>query len=396
MNKSVYWLLAFLSLQLFNYGCASRGTNSFELQLDGKSYARVFGHNRKLKISGVGLSGGKFSGPGITNGYFIPSEAGNGTHKITFSKFLHQTLTTQITVFGGPRQPKTCPTCNGSKSITCPACKGKGQNKQTPCKSCDGKGKKPCPWCVDVDLNPTTKGQLLKVLQVFSTSRLELGKKEHILKLSRIEFDEQETLNPTMSFYLIPDSHYFSIRPFDELKEADHEFNKKDSTKPVSFLFKKKISLLEENNICIIAIYLTYGKYRIGLWYDLRDILEDDGELMRTYVYPRCIFFEGNYYHLPYGLVALDPKTGSEKNSGKGWRDVEVYKDWHYQEYAKKGYVKIVNDANYIVFYSEEAAKREKNDLVWKFVKEWLDQKDGYWKTVADNPYESLQNAMNE
>ena len=123
MKKKTCMFFAFLFLVIIT-GCVPA---TFELQLEGVNRTEVFGHNRKMKIGGGMLTGGKYSGPGVENGYFTPSKAGNGTHTIKYSKMFHGTETAQITVYGVQEIPKPCSRCNGEKTIICPECDGKGK-----------------------------------------------------------------------------------------------------------------------------------------------------------------------------------------------------------------------------------------------------------------------------
>ena len=391
MKKRAILILAFLAIVLLS-GC----TTTFDLQLNGKRKTDVFGHSRKIAISGGQPSGGTYSGPGVRNGYFIPSEAGNGIHEITYSKWFHSKSTATIRVYGAPVAAKPCPQCKGTKEVSCPDCKGKGKINGSACEKCDGKGRIQCSSC-NGETKIITGQALLDIFRVFSFSRLKLERKEHLLELSRIKYDEQEHLNPRMSFYgLDEDGNIQDILGGSELPPSKQKLNKSDSTAPIAFTFTIKLSLLEDCKIRVIKVKLTYGNYNFELYYDLRDVLEDDGDLQKAFVYPRAVCFKDEYYRLPYGLSVFDIKNEPEKNPGKkAWRDVEEYRNWIYQENAKKGYVRIVDNRDFIVFYSEESAMRSKNDEVWKFVKERLaNSEDAYWKKVAESKNESLNNVL--
>ena len=382
MKMRAILILAFLAIVLLS-GC----TTTFDLQLNGKRKTDVFGHSRKIAISGGQPSGGTYSGPGVRDGYFTPSEAGNGTHELTYSKLFHSKSTAMITVYGVPEPAKPCPQCNGTKEVLCPDCKGKGFS----CTKCGGKGKIPCS-CIGETIVITDQA-LLDILRVFSFCRLKLERKEHLLELSRIKYDEQEHLKSMMSFYGLDDEgNIWDVLGESELLPSEQKLNKSDSTAPIAFTFTKKLSLLEDKKIRVIKVKLTYGNYNFELYYDLRDVLEEDGDLQKAFVYPRAVCFKDKYYRLPYGLSVFDIKNKTEKNSSKkAWRDVEEYKNWIYQENVKKGYVRIVDNRNFIVFYSEEAAMRSKNDEVWEFVKERLaNGEEAYWKKVAESKNESL------
>ena len=246
-----------------------------------------------------------------------------------------------------------------------------------------------------------TEDVLFDILKVFSTCRLELDKREQLLELSRIKFDEQELLNPTMRFYnlvggkKVIESDNVNLSRLKD-KVSERIFDKKNQTVPVSFTFKKALSLLEENEIRIIEVKMKYVRCELKIYFDLRDVLNKDGELTRTYVYPRVIGFDGKYYRLPYGIAAFDHYKNAQKNKGKEWRDVDDESGWFYQENVKKDYVQIVDDRNCVVFFSDKPSKRKQSDKVWKLVKEWLGNgKDGYWKKVMDKPCPTLESALN-
>ncbi len=376
MKQSVCAILACLSLLLL-CGCAS---TQLGLELNGVKRSTIMGHNQKVRLGGGKPSGGKYSGPGVKDGYFTPSAAGNGTHEITYSKLFHGSATAQITVYGAPTPPMPCRKCDGKKSIPCPDCYGKGKVKRTTCIRCKGKGEIACTGCVDVDLNPTTEAMVLKVLTVFSTCRLKLGKKEQTLELSRIQYDEQETLKPTMSY----------LKAEKKIPYTGHSFNKINSAAPVSFVFPKKLSQFEDDKISSILVNLQYGKCDVKLFYDLKDVQKangelpySNGELSYSFVYPRRIFFEGRIYSLPYGLFVIDPKNNFERQEAKDWRDIEIRHNWHYQEKNKKGHVRIIDDRGLVVFFSNDAKLRKKSDMAWSFVKDWLNKgNDGFWKEI--------------
>ena len=384
---------ALLSLLLLN-GCAT----SLNLQLNGQNRSDIMGHNRQVLIGGGTPMGGQYSGPGVENGFFVPAKAGNGTHEITYSKLFYRPATAKITVYGAPEPPKPCVKCKGKRTILCPSCQGrKEMTKGISCKKCHGRGIIPCPLC-NVVLNPTTDAALLEVLKVFTTCRLELARKNHIVSLSGVKYDEISNLKPSMLFYTFSEQKTVLAtgEDFKELSPSSQDYSKVDSAHPVSFTFVKKLSLLEEKSVSIIMLKMTYGRYEVKLFYDLRDVMEDDGELLRTHVYPRVLCFQGKFYRLPFGLFALDSKNIQKQTNGKNWRDVEECENWHYQENAKKGYVQIIDDRNFIVFSSEEASQRVRNDEVWILVKEWLVRgKDGFWKSIANKPIDNLEKALN-
>ena len=379
-------------------------TTTFDLQLNGKHRNEVMGHKHKMAISGGKPSGGTYSGPGVVeNGFFIPGKAGDGRHEITYSKPGYRSSVAQITVFGTPMRPKPCPECKGKKVISCSECKGNGKQGNNICKKCKGKGTIPCPGCVNVPTIVVTPEIVHKILEVFSTCRLKLegtlwGRDELILEMSHIDFDEQSILNPVMMFYNDLPKNGKRDESL-KLKSSEHDFHRRDSSVPVSFTFLIRLSELEKNEIHFIKVKVKYVNYELELYYDLRDIMEKDGKLQRTVLYPKVIHLikePKRFYRLPYGLAALDVKNNQEKESDPNWRDVETYKNWHYQENSKKMYVRIVNDSNSVVFYSKNPKMRKKDDGVWKLVKDWLShgKSDHYWETIANKPYASLEAAL--
>lgn len=99
-------------------------------------------------LTGGSPSGGYYTGPGVINGYFYPSNAGAGTHTITYTVYVSgvpQTATTTIKVNPRPAYPSpitsgtlpfvgsngqyggsACP--NGGYAYSTPGCTGKTEN----------------------------------------------------------------------------------------------------------------------------------------------------------------------------------------------------------------------------------------------------------------------------